>query len=57
MDEMLAEMPPDELRSAHRYIRLFEDCGMSQAEADEWRRRILAWQRFRFEDPGRRRPA
>jgi len=27
-------------------VEVFEKTGMSREEADEWRRRIVAWQRF-----------
>lgn len=48
MDALLAEMTPSELKYADRYIEFFESAGMPQDEADEWRRRILAWQRFKL---------
>ena len=43
MDAVLAEMTPDALAEVERYIGLFEQAGLS---LDEWRRRVLAWQRF-----------
>ena len=45
---MLAGMTASELKYADRYIEFFESAGMPQDEADEWRRRILAWQRFKL---------
>ena len=48
IDEMLAGMTASELKYADRYIEFFESAGMPQDEADEWRRRILAWQRFKL---------
>jgi hypothetical protein len=48
IDALLAEMTAGELKYADRYIEFFESAGMPQDEADEWRRRILAWQRFKL---------
>ena len=45
MNELLARMKPEEVRDGLWMIGVFEDWGsMAQAEADEWRRRILARQ-------------
>ena len=41
-----AEMTPEEIENALWYVEVFEKVGMSRQEADEWRRRIVAWQRF-----------
>jgi hypothetical protein len=47
IDSVLAEMTPEELAKADRYIHFFVWVGsMTDDEAAEWRRRILAWQRF-----------
>ncbi len=46
MNAVLAEMTPEEIGEALWYVEVFEKVGMSRQEADEWRRRIVAWQRF-----------
>ncbi len=51
MNAVLAEMTPEETGEALWYVEVFEKVGMSRQEADEWRRRIVAWQRFLALDP------
>jgi len=51
MNAVLAEMTPGEVPEALWLVDLFEKTGMSPQEADEWRRRIVAWQRFLALDP------
>jgi len=47
MNELLARMKPEEIRDGLWMIGVFEDWGsMSAEEADEWRRRMVARQRF-----------
>ena len=46
INAVLAEMPPEEIGEVLWYVEVFEGTGMSRQEADEWRRRIVAWQRF-----------
>ena len=46
INTLLAEMTPQEIHNALWYVAVFERAGMTQAEADEWRRRILAWQDY-----------
>jgi hypothetical protein len=55
MDALLSEMTPGELKYADRCIEFLERAGMPADEADELRRRILAWQRFTL-DMGRSSP-
>ncbi len=54
MNAVLAEMTPEEIGQALWYVEVFEKVGMSRQEADEWRRRIVAWQRFLALGPARR---
>jgi hypothetical protein len=49
MDALLAEMSAGELKYADRCIEFLERAGMPEDEADELRRRILAWQRFKLD--------
>jgi hypothetical protein len=47
MNATLALMTPDEIEDALRFVEICErGGGASIEEADEWRRRILAWQAF-----------
>ena len=47
IDATLAIMKPDEIREALRFVATWERYGgLDQAEADEWRRRILARKAF-----------
>ena len=47
IDAVISSMTPEEVRDGLRMVSLFERWGsMSQAEADEWRRRIAAWEQF-----------
>ena len=47
MNATLALMTPDEIKHALRFVEICElDGGTPPEEADEWRRRILAWQGF-----------
>ena len=51
MNAVLAEMTLEEVAEALWYVELFENVGMSHQETNEWRRRIVAWQRFLALDP------
>ncbi len=51
---LMAEMTPEEIGEALWYVEVFEWTGISRQEADEWRRRIVAWQRFLGLGPARR---
>jgi hypothetical protein len=54
MNATLALLTPDEINDVLRFVGICERGGGTPAEeADEWRRRILAWQRF-FEVEGGR---
>ncbi len=46
MNAVLAEMTLEEIGEVLWYVEVFEKAGMSRQEADEWKRRIVAWQRF-----------
>ena len=47
VNEVLARMTPEEIRDGLWFLDVCERSGnMDQEEADEWRRRILARQRF-----------
>ena len=47
IDATLALMKPDEIEDALRFVDICErGGGTPPEEADEWRRRIVAWQRF-----------
>ena len=49
MDATLDLLTPDEVADALRFLEVMEHGQhMSQAEADEWRRRTVAWSRFRL---------
>ena len=51
MDRLLAELTADELAAASEYLHLFARSGsMRPSEADEWRRRMLAWGAFAADD-------
>jgi hypothetical protein len=53
MDASLAEMRPDEIRDAPWMIDVFERWNMPRDEADEWRRRIVAWGEYHGATEGR----
>ena len=47
MDALLAEIKPNEVEDALRFVEICErDGGTPAEEADEWRRRFLGWQAF-----------
>ncbi len=47
LNALFAEMTPDEIEFIPRGVDAWLRSGwMDQAEADQWRRRILAWQAF-----------
>jgi hypothetical protein len=46
IDAILAEMKPEEVHGCLWMINVFERSNMPPDEANEWRRRILARQRF-----------
>jgi hypothetical protein len=53
MNAVLAEMTPDEMRNAPWFVTVFARSGrMTVLEADEWHRRIEAWNRYLCLDPG-----
>ena len=51
INAVLTEMTAEEISEALWYVEVFERTGMSHMEADEWRRRIVARQRFLALDP------
>ena len=52
MNDLLTRMTPDEIQDGFWLVGVFERWGsMNQSEADEWRRRIIARQRFLDLDP------
>ena len=54
MNAVLAHARPDELPVLLRSVDLFVGCcSMPEDEATEWRRRIVAWQRFLELEDGR----
>ena len=47
MDATLDLLTPEAFADALRFVEVWEQTGhMAQEEAEEWRRRILAWERF-----------
>ena len=47
MNAILALLTPDEIEDALRFVEICERGGGTPTEeADEWRRRVLAWQGF-----------
>jgi hypothetical protein len=47
MDDVIASLSPDNTAAALRLLRVLEDYRqMSPTEAEEWRRRVMAWARF-----------
>ena len=47
VEEYVARLTPEEIRDGLWLVGVFEDWGsMTTDEADEWRRRIVARQRF-----------
>lgn len=46
MNATLALLTPDEIGNTLRFFEICERGGTPPEEADEWRRRILAWQAF-----------
>ena len=53
MNATLALLTPDEVDDALRFVEVCERGGTPIEEADEWRRRILAWQAFLGVEEGR----
>ena len=48
MDEILALLTPEEVTDALRFVEVWQKAGqMSPEEAEEWRRWIAGWERFR----------